>query len=352
MKKFLSVICILALCLSLCACGKTEPVESKPEESISESVPESVSESEPEESKTEKKTLALCIGSVSHPVHRVIQYGFIKTANELGYEAKIFGLDDGSMMDLRAEWNTLLNDRDIQGVAVWTGDDSCYDLLKTYRENGMHVVVPYFPHDYKKTHEFIEFNPVGVNYTDGADGAASAKFMLQKLKERGITEGVIGITQTSAAATDVTAVNGFVKAIDGSGFTVADLIFQGPEINEATYKGVKYLTDNPDMVAVFSAAGDGARAWTNAKKETGKDDLFVIAYVYEDPIDEITVDGFNVHPIYEAGVEAAKALAALNEGKTYTEAEWNPPLPVNIVDKEGYAEYEARYNEAQEYFAK
>ena len=40
--------------------------------------------------------------------------------------------------------------------------------------------------------------------------------MLQKLKERGITEGVIGITQTSAAATDVTAVNGFVKAIDGS----------------------------------------------------------------------------------------------------------------------------------------
>ena len=51
-------------------------------------------------------------------------------------------------------------------------------------------------------------------------------------------------------------------------------------------------------------------------------------------------------------MEAAKALAALNEGNTYTEAEWNPSLPVNIVDREGYAEYEARYNEAQEYFAK
>ena len=81
MKKFLSVICILALCLSLCACGKTEPVESKPEESISESVPES----EPEESKTEKKTLALCMSAIEHPLHRLAQYGFIKTAEELGY---------------------------------------------------------------------------------------------------------------------------------------------------------------------------------------------------------------------------------------------------------------------------
>ena len=46
MKKAIAFICILTLCLSLCACGKTEISESTSEESKSESVSESKSLSE------------------------------------------------------------------------------------------------------------------------------------------------------------------------------------------------------------------------------------------------------------------------------------------------------------------
>ena len=342
MKKFLSVICILALCLSLCACGKTEITESEPEESIIES--------EPTETETSKGTLALCMGSVSHPVPRVVQYGFIKTANELGYEAKICGLDEGSMVELLAEWGTLLTDTDIQGVAVWNSSDAVYELLRNFRENGIHTVVPYWEHDYTETHEFIECNPCEDQY---AEGTALAEFLLQKLKEEGLNEGSIGMTviRTASILRD-SYEGGFKKVFENTDYTMATPTAAGCELSEGIWLAEKYLNEYPDMIAAFSLAIGGNRAWTQAKANTNRTDVTVVGCETGEPIDDTDTEGFIILPYYEAGVEAAKALAALNEGKTYTEAEWQPTLPVNIVDREGYAEYEARYNEAQEYFAK
>ena len=344
MKKFIAIICMLVLCLSLCACGKTEPEESKPGESISESIPES----EPEESKTEKKTLALCMSAIEHPLHRLAQYGFIKTAEELGYNAKICGLKSAPIQELLAEWGTLLNDRDIQGVAIWTGDDSCYDLLKEFSAKEIHTVVPYYVHGYEYSHEFIEYNPATDEFGIGTD---AARFVIEALKERGITEGTIGMSQIGAGGTDNARNDKFREIIANTDFTMLNGIIEGPEITESTSKATKYINDNPDMVAAVSLTGN-LKTWTTAKANTGRDDLIVLNYAYGQPIEDFTTDGFMIDPFYEAGVEAAKALAALNEGKTYTEAEWQSYLPVNTVDREGYAEYEARYNEAQEYFAK
>ena len=342
MKKFLSVICILALCLSLCACGKTEITESKPEESIIES--------EPTETETSKGTLALCMGSVEHPTLRLTQYGFIKTANELGYKAKICGLSDGSMVELLAEWGTLLTDTDIQGVAVWNSSDAVYELLRNFRENGIHTVVPYWEHDYTETHEFIECNPCEDQY---AEGTALAEFLLQKLKEKGINKGTIGMTRSRTASIMPDSYEkGFTKVFESTDYTMANPAPAGAELQEGIGIAEKYLNEYPDMIAAFSLVTGGNKAWTQAKANTNRNDVTVVGCELGEPIDDTDTEGFMIQPIYEAGVEAAKALAALNEGKTYTEAEWNPPLPVNIVDREGYAEYEARYNEAQEYFAK
>ena len=106
------------------------------------------------------------------------------------------------------------------------------------------------------------------------------------------------------------------------------------------------------MIAAFADSATGAKTWTEAIKRTGREDIIVMTYANGLPVDDYLADYYIIEPLYEAGVEAAKGLAALNEGKIFAaEEEWQPYLPINIVDKEAYAEYEARYNEAQAYFA-
>ena len=270
MKKFIAIICMLVLCLSLCACGKTEPEESKPEESISESVPES----KPEESKIEKKTLALCMSAIEHPLHRLAQYGFIKTAEELGYNAKICGLNSAPIQELLAEWGTLLTDTDIQGVAVWDSSDAVYELLRNFRENGIHTVVPYWEHDYTETHEFIECNPCEDQY---AEGTALAEFLLQKLKEEGLNEGSIGMTviRTASILCD-SYEGGFTKVFENTDYTMANPAPAGAELQEGIGIAEKYLNEYPDMIAAFSLAIGGNRAWTQAKANTNRTDVTVV----------------------------------------------------------------------------
>ena len=46
------------------------------------------------------QSAAVCMGSVSHPVHRIVQLGFMEKAEELGYEGHILGLDDALPQEL------------------------------------------------------------------------------------------------------------------------------------------------------------------------------------------------------------------------------------------------------------
>ena len=87
MKKFISIILILGLVFSLFAGCAKEPAEVAP------SASQSVKPSEPADL-AQGKTVAICMGSVNHPAHRVIQYGFLTKAEELGMEPIVSGLDE------------------------------------------------------------------------------------------------------------------------------------------------------------------------------------------------------------------------------------------------------------------
>ena len=86
------------------------------------------------------------MGSVSHPVHRIVQLGFMEKADELGYEGHILGLDDALPQELYDCWLAGAKEYDIAGAVCWVGDDSAYEFLKELHGMGVKVVVvPDFP---------------------------------------------------------------------------------------------------------------------------------------------------------------------------------------------------------------
>ena len=105
-----------------------------------------------------KPSAAVCMGAVSHPVHRIVQLGFMEAADDLGYEGHILGFDESSMQELFDCWLQGAEEHDIGGALCWVGDDSTYEFLKELHGMDVKIVVPHFPHSYAETKDFIDVN--------------------------------------------------------------------------------------------------------------------------------------------------------------------------------------------------
>ena len=139
---------------------------------------------EPSSSSAEEMpSAAVCMGVVSHPVHRLVQLGFMEAADELGYEGHILGLEEGSMQELLDCWLQGAEDHDIGGAVCWVGDASAYEFLKELHGMGVKTVVPHFPHSYEETKDFIDAN---VYYDQSAAAEMVADYLGGKLRNAGI----------------------------------------------------------------------------------------------------------------------------------------------------------------------
>ena len=173
LKRWLIVILalflILIMTMGLFGCAKVP-------EDVGTDIPDgpSTEQTEPE---SEPITVAVCMGAINHPVHRIVQTGFMLKAEELGMNGIISGLDEGSMQELIAIWEgAVINGA--KGVLVWTGDYSCYDMMKGMKQMGAYTVVPHFTHDYADTKEFIDKN---VSCLARTYGAAAADYIVNYL---------------------------------------------------------------------------------------------------------------------------------------------------------------------------
>jgi len=318
MKKALAIILALLMVLAIVAgCGKTEtPVEESKTE-----------ESKTEESKAEDlaagKQVAVCMGSINHPVHRIVQMGFCQKAEELGMEGIICGLDEGSQQELITKWESAVTNG-AEGCLIWTGDDSCYDMMKGMKENGAYCVVPHFVHEYNDTKDFIAKN---ISCLATTYGAAAADAIVAKLEEKGVKSGTIGITQNGANVTENAANDAFRARMAeiGTAYTLADTVFEGAELVEATAKVTGVIQGNPDIVAGFGTTGGSPQSWQAAMKETGKTDLVVIGMDYTEVNINAVLDGdiyaVVCQPLYPEAQSSAQALYDIFNGTDFAASE-------------------------------
>ena len=347
MKRILALFLILILVVSLFGCAKAP-------DDLGTDVPDgpSTEQAEPE---PEPITVAVCMGSINHPVHRIVQTGFMLKAEELGMNGVISGLDEGSIQELIAKWDKDVQDNNVFGALLWTGDDNCYDLMRKWKSEGRYSVVPHFTHDYETTKEFIDKN---TSCLQASYGVAVAEYIVDRLTEQGITSGAIGFTQNGPGARDNTAIVICRERITelNPNFSVLERCSEGAEITEATNKVTRYINENPDMVAIFGTTSGSPQSFSNAIENTGRTDLITVGMDFLKSNIELVENGpitaIVCQPLYEEGEACAQALYDLNSGAVFNTSEdtWFEELEAPIATKEDMPYYRDIWQKMYDYF--
>ena len=338
-KRIICLILCLILTLGIFGCAKDLDA---PESNNSEDY-------------AQGKVIACWMGSIYHPVHRVVQYGFCTKAEELGMIPIVSGLDEGSMQELIDKWNSDIASNNAVGALIWTGDDSCYDMMKSMKTSGVYVTVPNFEHEYMETKDFIDKN---IHSQDYETGRNAADFIINALYEKGIKNGSIGLSQNGPGITVNPLIDGFKERISEmkTDFTVLDRTFEGAEITEATNKVTRYINENPDMVAAFGTTGGSPQSWAAAMENTGRTDLIVVGMDYTSLNIELIENGpitaIVCRPLFDEGAACAQALYDLNNGAVFNTSEdtWFEELEAPIADIDDMPYYRDIWQKMYDYF--
>ena len=302
-------------------------------------LPEQTNAPEDMQTAPERTAAAVCMGSVNHPVHRIVQLGFMEKAEELGYEGHILGLDAGSMQELYDCWLEGAKEHDIAGAVCWVGDDSSYEFLKELHGMGVKTVVPHFQHTYTATKDFIDVNlyaDMDRTLFDMGD------YLVQRLREKGIFSGGLGFTVNGPGPIyeEVTEYENYMKQTYPE-YSIIERRAEGAEVNEAARIVTSYIQSNPDMVGAIGRTGGSALSWSTAMERTGRDDIVVVAMDYTiDNLDILTagkVDALVASPLYEEGYLGLALIDNMMHGRVYNLSEglWWQELDNCIIRKDG-----------------
>ena len=356
MKKILSLTLAIIMLLALFGCSKPTPVEDGAPD-----VPqtESSESSEPESADlAQGKTIACCMGSIYHPVHRVVQYGFCTKAEELGMNPIISGLDEGSQQELIKKWNSDIEANNAVGAMIWTGDDYCYDMLKALKQQGIYTVVPYYCHDYITTREFIDKNPYYSTINNGID---MADHIVNVLEERDVHSGTIIASVNGPGSTDMGTCMWFSDRIKELGVNYKiKVIMVGADIESGTERAVTALNEVENTVAMVGFSDRDGQIWVNAVTELGISGLPIVCSYMNEANLSLTesgkIDALFCDPRYETSQMSAQSLYELINGTSFeTEEDWYIKViaPLAYAGGEGKNDiqtYRDIYDAAQAYF--
>lgn len=302
MKRMVALLMLLAITLGLGACaGPSEPT------------PEPIK-------------IAIGMGSMDHPVHRIVRYGFLRGTEDAGVDGYVAGLSEGSVRELEAKFRSAVEENGVDGMLLWASDDTYYQFMRDMvRDHGTVFVVPHFAHEYVDTKDFIAANRY-VSETER--GRMAADLIVEELHRRGITEGLLGNTQAGpGVAVNAASVAFRERIAEISNFRVCDTVFEGLELSEAVIKCVGCIQSNPGIVGAFGVTGGSAQSWTKAMEQTGRTDLVVVAYDYSEPnldaLETGPIHALVCTPLYEEGYDSVGIIKDVLDGKTYNDSKEN-----------------------------
>jgi len=317
MKKTIAIILAALLMLAVVACGSPaapeepaapaapaapdEPAASAPEEPAAPAAPEG-------EFNPADFPLAIAIGVKNHPVHRIVQLGFLKAAEELGYPADVIGTDG-------TDWNEVYAACDAfaagggGGLMLWAGDETAFPTLIRMEAAGIPVGIAHFKFD-----PWPQGLTFGLACSPTDYGRESADFIAERIE--GMT-GTVAITQNTFNVTENTATESFVARmaeLNLPGIKVLEPELEGSDLASATNVNAAILQREPDLIAAFGTTGNSPVTWANAARLAGKSpgELIIIGMDYtEANLEEIAegwVTAIVAQPLYEEAYVTAQLL--------------------------------------------
>ena len=216
--------------------------------------------------------VAICMDNMNHPVHRIVQLGFLKAAEALGYtNAKVIGTEGGDSSEAFAAARAFA-DEGGKGLLLWAGDSSCYETLAYVADEGVVVGIPHFRH----TQEDGSY-PEGLAFNMACDpvlyGQQVAELMAEKLDGK---EGSVALTQNTKNVTENAASESFVATwetlkdkYDLSKIEVLPVELEGGVVDSATEINLSIIQAHPDIIGAFGTTGNSPITWADAATKAG-----------------------------------------------------------------------------------
>jgi len=263
-----------------------------------------------------------------HPVHRLMQAGFLAKCKELKDNCEVVGNPSATNYDVTASIplaEAAMARTKFDAIAVYGPGPEIYPFIGKLGHEGFPVVTW---HVLPK-----EGSVAGLKAATGEDipvaGANAALAMGEKMGGK----GVIALTQGSSNDTENVMSDSFRKTMAAKypDIKILDTQMEGFEPSAAEAKGVAILQGNPDVTAAFSTTGNGVQTWSGAARKAGRELVIVgMDYIRQnlDIVKSGAAYGVVAQPLYEESAKTAELADALASGKT---VQYLTPLPASVI---------------------
>ena len=263
-----------------------------------------------------------------HPVHRLMQAGFLDKCKELGYTCEVVGDPSATNWDIPATLplaEAAISRTEYDAIGVYGPDPAIYAYIAKLAGEGFpivtwHVLPP-------------EGSVEGLKAATGQDIPNAGENAAIAIGEKLGGQGTVALTQGASNDTENAMADAFRKTIAEKypGITVLDTQMEGFEPSAAEAKAVAILQGNPDVNAAFSTTGNGIQTWAGAARKAGRDIVIIgMDYIRQnlDLVKSGAAYGIVAQPLYEESAMVAVLLGDLAQGKSVT---YLHPLPAKVI---------------------
>lgn len=263
-----------------------------------------------------------------HPVHRLMQAGFLDKCKELGYICEVVGDPSATNWDLPATLplaEAALARTQYDAVGVYGPDPAVYSYITKLGKEGFpvvtwHVLPP-------------EGTVAGLKAAVGEDIANAGQNAAIAIGEKLGGKGTVAVTQGASNDTENAMSASFRKTMAEKypDIKVLDTQMEGFEPSAAEGKAVAILQGNPDVNAAFGTTGNSIQTWSGAARKAGRDVVIIgMDYIRQnlDLVKSGAAYGIVAQPLYEESAKVAELLGDLAQGKTVT---YLNPLPAPVI---------------------
>jgi ribose transport system substrate-binding protein len=263
-----------------------------------------------------------------HPVHRLMQAGFLAKCKELAYICEVVGDPSATNWDIPATIplaEAAIARTKYDAIGVYGPDPAINSYIGKLGKEGFpvvtwHVLPP-------------EGTVPGLKAATGEDITGAGDNAAVAIGEKLGGKGTVALTQGASNDTENAMSAAFRKTIADKypGIKVLDTQMEGFEPSAAEAKAVAILQANPDVNAAFGTTGNSIQTWSGAARKAGRDVVIIgMDYIRQnlDLVKSGAAYGIVAQPLYEESGEVAVLLGDLAQGKTVT---YLNPVPAKVI---------------------
>jgi ribose transport system substrate-binding protein len=271
-----------------------------------------------------------------HPVHKIMQAGFLDRCKTLGYTCEVVGNPSATVYDVPGSIplaDAALSRTKYGAVAVYGPDPSIFPYIGKLARDGYPVVTW---HVMPK-----EGDVKGLKAATGEDVAEAGGNAADAMGAKLGGKGTVAVTEGSYNLIENTMAGSFKKELNAKypDIKVLDPQVEGFEPSAAKSKAVSILQGNPGVTGAFSTTGNGPETWSGAARTAGRQVVIIaMDYVRQnlDLVKSGAVYGLVAQPLYEEGGRVAELAVALAEGKTVPYYNTLPAKVITAADLDPY----------------